>query len=811
MSNNNIKKNKVSKYIMLNSRYRTEKPLFAENIFANVFAPGGKVSSSGGLSSTIGTVANGLGAIISAGVDNAKLKDTSNIESTIKDYEAAPIELSSREGLLNQWTTEGPLKTNYNPWTFTASNEERAMNILNGTVSGATAGADVAGASAGPWGALIGGLLGISSGYAGVFIGDEQAKQRAASLNAMAKEANRQRNRKFTQAANLLDQQDFMLNMQNYAALGGPLTNMFAEGGSLSRTHGSDFTNGALYINEGGTHEENPNEGVQIGIDQEGNPNLVEEGEVVFNDYVYSNRLYAKGGDLARYNLPEKYDGYTFARIATELFKESEESPNDPISLETLKVTADRLRGLQEEIRESVEDENANKFDSGGFINKNNGKWSINSQEVEREAKRKASKVSTDENSPAYKKAYAEALASLNAKLNATIKEHNEAYQKQTADLIEFDRVKKELQDLGYSDRYIEGLILSGGTGSGPGKFKPEAYDLLNSHKNPEESYNPANESLNEQKPLQPSTKSVQPDYDSPDYKFDIDPVIVTANRKPNKVAPKSLAPRGHTKETKEPLKPVKIDPNKEPQQGPLEYKRDNSLRGKPPVQPRYKEPFDWNGFGNDVLRYAPLLGNLIGLFGNEKDYSDVNTFEADTRNPRSVRFSPIGGYYTPNYVSPYEMENPILQGAANTRRLLANNSLGNSVTAQNALIASDLQTQGLIGQALLQGKEYNNAQRQKAAEFRRGIDQYNSTGDLQAQTTNMNLNDYFYNRALSKYNMRNAIDMAYNQARSANATALFNNLGNIGRENVVWNMANNNPALAWALMRDGNYRYKGV
>jgi hypothetical protein len=39
---------------------------------------------------------------------------------------------------------------------------------------------------------------------------------------------------------------------RNYAAFGGPL---FAYGG---QTHGSDFTNGLMFINNGGTHESNP-------------------------------------------------------------------------------------------------------------------------------------------------------------------------------------------------------------------------------------------------------------------------------------------------------------------------------------------------------------------------------------------------------------------------------------------------------------------------------------------------------------------------------------------------------------------------
>ena len=52
-----------------------------------------------------------------------------------------------------------------------------------------------------------------------------------------------------------------------------------AFGGELN-TQGGDFTNGLLYINSGGSHETNPYEGVQLGVDPEGTPNLVEEGEI---------------------------------------------------------------------------------------------------------------------------------------------------------------------------------------------------------------------------------------------------------------------------------------------------------------------------------------------------------------------------------------------------------------------------------------------------------------------------------------------------------------------------------------------------
>lgn len=56
-------------------------------------------------------------------------------------------------------------------------------------------------------------------------------------------------------------------------------------------THGANFDTGITLIGNGDTHENNPYEGVPMGVDQEGTPNLVEEGEVIFNDYVFSKRL----------------------------------------------------------------------------------------------------------------------------------------------------------------------------------------------------------------------------------------------------------------------------------------------------------------------------------------------------------------------------------------------------------------------------------------------------------------------------------------------------------------------------------------
>lgn len=137
------------------------------------------------------------------------------------------------------------------------------------------------------------------------------------------------------------------LMQANYKASGGPLD--------------SYFNNGVMQINTGGTHESNPLEGVQIGVDPQGIPNLVEEGEVIFNDYVFSNRLKVPKAIRQKYKLR----GITFADAAKEIQKESEERPNDPISKKGLNNMMTMLSSEQENIRMKKEN---NKYAQGGRL-----------------------------------------------------------------------------------------------------------------------------------------------------------------------------------------------------------------------------------------------------------------------------------------------------------------------------------------------------------------------------------------------------------------------------------------------------------
>lgn len=133
-----------------------------------------------------------------------------------------------------------------------------------------------------------------------------------------------------------------------------------AEGGPLF-THGGIWSNGMTYVNNGGTHEENPLDGVPMGMAPDGSPNLVEEGEVIFNDYVFSNRLKVPKDVKKRY----KIHGETYADAAKELGKESQERPNDPISNDTLEAMFSALTASQEEQRMKRENR---KYAKGGKL-----------------------------------------------------------------------------------------------------------------------------------------------------------------------------------------------------------------------------------------------------------------------------------------------------------------------------------------------------------------------------------------------------------------------------------------------------------
>lgn len=359
-----------------------------------------------------GNVVGGITSIIDSSLKNAQIADTTGIENNIKDLRDTDFsEATDSNSLMNTYNSLDFLKDDYS-WKDVRgiSNSELFGNTLSAIGSGAMAGASVGG----PFGAIAGAAVGLGGGLAGIFTGKNKARKKARFLNQAAEAANnmaidnydfqvndvmqnnarnamqyayaaeggpiniKKKNRgKFTASAKragmgvqefarhvlankdkysstLVKRANFARNAAGWKhALGGYIKDRDNMYDSLleSQTHGGDFSNGVTFINNGGTHEQNPFEGVPMGIAPDGQPNLVEEGEVLYNDYVFSNRLHPTDKELKESNLPKKYKGHTFALIAEDMSKESAERPNDPISKRGLEASLGKLASLQEEQR----------------------------------------------------------------------------------------------------------------------------------------------------------------------------------------------------------------------------------------------------------------------------------------------------------------------------------------------------------------------------------------------------------------------------------------------------------------------------
>ena len=196
----------------------------------------------------------------------------------------------------------------------------------------------------GPVGALIGGAVGTISGLGRGLISAFQHNKNADIINEAVEKANNAQIDSFYTTAQTNQRRDERNAMMNYSAFGGKL---FPFGGDM---------NGVTTFNTGGTHGQNPLMGIPQGVDAQGVPNKVEEGEVKYEDYIYSNRISPSKSLLKKYNLPEKYNGLSFAKVAEKLQKESEDRPNDATSLSTLQVWMERLKEAQEEYKTKAEE-----------------------------------------------------------------------------------------------------------------------------------------------------------------------------------------------------------------------------------------------------------------------------------------------------------------------------------------------------------------------------------------------------------------------------------------------------------------------
>lgn len=778
---------------------------------------------------------SGAASIFSTAEDLASIND--NYQDDIAQVGNQAFSPSSSYSLMNQFNNAN-WGSNKSLYDFTGKTSyDYAKGIFGSMASGAMAGTTILPGI----GTIVGAGIGLLGGATGMAINQIKGAQAESRYNRELSKAQELALGNWNTARNAFSQNQFDNSLMSFyrdAAYGGLLS-----------THGSDFTNDIKYINAGGTHEQNPYGGVPMGVDEEGAPNLVEEGEVIVNDYVFSDRMKPSKKALENAYLDVKLYGESYAKIAEKLARPSEEMVNDAIENNTSKENLARLAGVQEEARaKKAEQEGlpANEFALGGDINgkdpnkiykslvgydtngkpiyhylvyNQNGKPRIfTSYEA---AAKKYSSIIREAN---VKGGYA--YVDVNGKPHKSAKDAQEASEKYLRGDLKPNQKSKSSTSTNNNEVINPSVATassarndsSSGYIDNTGKFIPysrnteqEGIDFENQQYYQdflEYMKDPSNKEFAQQWIDLINAENFGPmggykikDFDdwlrlATDKK--IGPVHNATLNAANNWANTELARRGiEYGDINEPI----IDEGMPQVEGPL-----MSLMGPPDDPYKYmgtltdenesqgKSDDDTDKESKDysyLLRYAPVLGNALALLGNRKDYSDVNRFENMTANPRTVRFTPIGSYIRPNLVAPSELSVPIENQMAAERGYISNNSLGNSTIANNYMLASDYLGNAKIGASYLQGKQYNSEQRQKAAAYNLGIDQYNSEGAFREQQTNMALNNYYLNRALQSYNMRNNIDMAYNQAKSSNLTSLFNNLGNIGLDTFNRNRAN--------------------
>lgn len=315
--------------------------------------------SSGNAMSTGMGVLQGVTSIASSIGKNAQIQDTEALDEQIdalRNTEFGYGDFDSLQAAYNPGTIE-----KLSAKDLENSIGEGLSNTLSATLSGASAGLAFS-----PIGAAVGAGVGLLGGLGGMWWGHKKAEKEASRLNKEAEAAQKEYLANFSNNAQNIAQSNFNRAALNLAAFGGMLKDnninsflrsrvrLAAFGGDMmspmGRTDG--FSNGVTKVDEGGSHESNPFDGVMMGVDPQGVPNLVEEGEVIFNDYVFSNRLAPTEEELESVKLPRKYAKKPYSKIAWDIQKESQENPLDKISKNTLVDSMMKLTTLQEQSRE---------------------------------------------------------------------------------------------------------------------------------------------------------------------------------------------------------------------------------------------------------------------------------------------------------------------------------------------------------------------------------------------------------------------------------------------------------------------------
>lgn len=295
----------------------------AKKLRHNIYALGGwsgkgminslKNADGSQIARAIGGAANLAGGLVSS------------MSNTTEEVPEAQVSATSKADLLNQINS-------FNGLNLGRERGNGFGDVLSGVSNGLQAGS-----AAGPLGAVIGGASGGL--LSGIFGGWGRRRRNA-----------KRRRQEEGYNAQMADQFDAANEELNVAATSNILSNYSAYGGSLY-AYGGNFNDGLTTFGNGGLHEENPNGGILQGTDEQNNPNLVEEGETKWNNYIFSNRLKPGKDSTSQFNLPKAITNKSYAKASEYLTKDAKERPYDPISRRGINASLGRLRDSQESLK----------------------------------------------------------------------------------------------------------------------------------------------------------------------------------------------------------------------------------------------------------------------------------------------------------------------------------------------------------------------------------------------------------------------------------------------------------------------------
>lgn len=286
----------------------------------------------------VGTAIRGGLSILDTSLSIAKAPDTTNLQNQINDIGNWRSGAVTSRGLANEAANFGSTPTiNYDSVGGLGTVDMLkgiGSNVLTGVTTGSTFGLP---------GAIVGAGVGLLGGMGGAWAGSKNATDAVHNLSKQSYKAQLKRARTLSDTANNINSNTNRMWMkQGY---------VHAEGGRMGTPTG-EF----VEFNEGGTHQQNPNGGVPQGISQDGMPNLVEQDETRFGDYVFSSRIKASKKILKDFGIFEKdkdinaYSGKSYADISKEVAKRSgyKDAPTDPLAIETFRNMMSRLSDAEE-------------------------------------------------------------------------------------------------------------------------------------------------------------------------------------------------------------------------------------------------------------------------------------------------------------------------------------------------------------------------------------------------------------------------------------------------------------------------------